>query len=304
MKKPLLSHSVQFALSLLLAAAVVALAVYKGPELLQAFVRVRPGWVLAGALFFAANYCFRALRLTTLSPEPLRFWPQAVRTACLHGMASFLFPFRAGDLTLPVLLKSANATPLTVGTRMLIKARLLDVAAMGFWMAAAALVLPAAIPFYFRCGWLALALPMAGAPWILKGMGHLGSRFTTGWLGRMADAAAQAEFNRRLILQSLAVWLTIGGFLFCAMRAVGLDLNLGEAWFLISIQLPLQILPVQGIAQAGNHEGGWVAGLALLGIPPAEGLNFALTSHALILVNILALGPVALLARKKTAPPG
>ena len=73
---------------------------------------------------------------------------------------------------------------------------------------------------------------------------------------------------------------------------------------MVSIQLPLQILPVQGIAQAGNHEGGWVAGLALLGIPPAEGLNFALTSHALILVNILALGPVALLARKKTAPPG
>jgi hypothetical protein len=304
MEKPLLAHPTKFVLSLLLAAAVVALAVYKGPELLQAFARVRPEWALAGVVFFAANYTLRAVRLTMLSPVPLRIWPEAVRVACLHGMASFLFPFRAGDLTLPVLLKAANATPLALGTRMLIKARLLDVAAMGVWMTAAALVLPAAIPFYFRCGWLALALPMAGAPWILKGMGRLGSRFTTGWLGRMAGAAARMNFSRLEILQSLAIWLTIGGFLFCATRAVGLELKIGEAWFLVSIQLPLQILPVQGIAQAGNHEGGWVAGLALLGIPPAEGLNFALTSHALILVNILALGPVALLARKKTAPPG
>ncbi len=304
MEKPLLAHPTKFILSLLLAAAVVALAVYKGPELLQAFARVRLEWVLAGVVFFAANYYLRAVRLTMLSPVPLRIWPEAVRAACLHGMASFLFPFRAGDLTLPVILKSENAIPLAVGTAMLVKARLLDVAAMGFWMLVAALILPADIPFAFRCGWLGLSLPMAAAPWILKGIGRLGSRFTTGWLGRMAGAAARMNFSRLEILQSLAVWLSIGGFLFCATRAVGLELKIGEAWFLISIQLPLQILPVQGIAQAGNHEGGWVAGLALLGIPPAEGLNFALTSHALILVNILALGPVALLARKKTAPPG
>lgn len=166
-------------------------------------------------------------------------------------------------------------------------------------MLTAALILPADIPFSFRCGWVAISLPMAGAPWILKRIAGFGSRLSTGWMGRMAGAAAHANFSRLEITQSLAIWLTIGGFLFCATRAVGLDLKIGEAWFLISIQLPLQILPVQGIAQAGNFEGGWVAGLTLLGIPPAEGLNFALTSHALILANILALGPVALFARKK-----
>jgi hypothetical protein len=60
----------------------------------------------------------------------------------------------------------------------------------------------------------------------------------------------------------------------------------------------LQLIPVQGFANAGNHEGGWIAALAILGVPVSEGLEFALTSHAIILLYVLLLGLFAFTVRK------
>ena len=101
------------------------------------------------------------------------------------------------------------------------------------------------------------------------------------------------------VLESLVIWAALGTGLFCTARAVGLPLGFGETWILVTIGMPLQILPIQGIANAGNHEGGFVAGLAILGIPASEGLKFALTTHALVLFYVLMLAPVVLIARKR-----
>ena len=57
----------------------------------------------------------------------------------------------------------------------------------------------------------------------------------------------------------------------------------------------MQLIPVQGFGNSGNHEGGWVAALVLMGFQPDEALRFALTSHAVVLVYVLILGVVALL---------
>ena len=65
----------------------------------------------------------------------------------------------------------------------------------------------------------------------------------------------------------------------------------------LNTQLPLQLIPIQGFANSGNHEGGWIAGLALLGIPTSEAVDFSLTSHALLIIYVLALGIVALITR-------
>lgn len=40
-------------------------------------------------------------------------------------------------------------------------------------------------------------------------------------------------------------------------------------------------------ANAGNHEGGWIAALAILGIPPSSALVIALASHALVFVYVV-----------------
>ena len=102
----------------------------------------------------------------------------------------------------------------------------------------------------------------------------------------------------REVVQSIGIWVAIGGCLFCAARAVGLVLGPGDAIFLISVQFPLQLIPIQGFANAGNHEGGWIAALTILGIPAATGLVIALTSHALVFLYVVSLGGVSLFLRK------
>ena len=90
----------------------------------------------------------------------------------------------------------------------------------------------------------------------------------------------------------MSIWAAVGSCFYCTIKAVGLSLGIGEVWLLISINLPLQLIPIQGFANTGNHEAGWVGALALLGISANEGLRFALTSHALLLSYVLALWPL------------
>jgi hypothetical protein len=59
------------------------------------------------------------------------------------------------------------------------------------------------------------------------------------------------------------------------------------------MQLPLQLLPVQGLANSGNHEGGWVAALVLMGFNAQEALKFALASHGVLIGYVALLGLVA-----------
>jgi uncharacterized membrane protein YbhN (UPF0104 family) len=68
---------------------------------------------------------------------------------------------------------------------------------------------------------------------------------------------------------------------------------------MISVQLLFQLIPIQGFANAGNHEGSWIAALSILGIPASSGLVFALATHALVFVYVVSLGVVSLLIRKR-----
>jgi len=105
-----------------------------------------------------------------------------------------------------------------------------------------------------------------------------------------------SSINYKEILNSLGIWAALGACFYCTARAVGLCIGMWDIWLLISIQLPLQLIPVQGFANTGNHEGGWVAGLALLGIPSSIGIEFALTSHALLFCYILMLALIAFIS--------
>ena len=87
-------------------------------------------------------------------------------------------------------------------------------------------------------------------------------------------------------MSSLGVWTMVGGALYCAARAVALPLSIGDIWFIVTVQLPLQLAPVQGMANAGNHEAGWIAALTMLGLDAGSALDFALATHVLLLVYI------------------
>ena len=142
-------------LSLVIAILVIALALYYRSQLMQALSKISIGWTLAGLIIYMVNYALRALRLKLLSHNQIRWWPGGLYVACAHGFATYIIPFRAGDLSLPVILRSVSSVGLVEGGRMLIKARLLDVQALGLWILIAAVTVDFSLTYSLWIIWLA-----------------------------------------------------------------------------------------------------------------------------------------------------
>ena len=287
--------SMRLVSSFLLAICVIIVAIYYGSDLIDALHSVKLHWVGFGLLCYAVNYILRALRFRLLSSGKIKLWPEGLHAACLHGFATYMMPFRSGELTLPLVLRPLTGLSLTEGGRILIRARLLDLQTLGLWVMVAALIADISLSGSMRIVWMAMGAAMAIAPLLIKWLGTTGRQSKNlffRWLGRFTTTT---PFTFPEILISACIWTAVASCFFCAARSIGLPLSLMQVWLLIAIQLPMQLIPVQGIANAGNHEGGWVAGLMLLGVPVAAALEFALLSHAIVLLYVLALGPAALI---------
>ena len=286
----------QLILSLLLAGIVLLVGIREGPALKETLVQSDFKWVVGGLGCYIFNYLLRAARFRAISKNKIRLWPDSIYAASLHGLATYMLPVRAGELALPVLLRSVSDLSYMEGGRILFKARVLDIVTLGFWMFWAALLWDADLPLSIRAGWGILGLCMCLFPKLIIGMRFLAMRFTPELMKRI-ESIISVSINFRELLLSLGIWAAVASCFYCTARALSIALNITDIWFLISIQLPMQIIPLQGIANAGNHEGGWVAGLMILGFSAPESLKFALASHTLIIFYVLVLGPMALLIR-------
>jgi len=298
--KFLSSRRFSYFVSFLIAGMVVVIALFQWNSVIASLQNTNGYWASAGLGCYWINYLFRAMRFRSISEDPLRFWPDAVQATCLHGLATYMLPFRMGDLTLPAILKSVNNTAWTEGGRILIKARILDIITLGLLMIFAAAFTKVQIPFSFRAGWAVTGAIFVISPVVITWLMSSGLRISSPVLRKfILEFQTVAEIKWQEVIQSLGIWAGIGGCLFCAARAVGLPLNPGDAIFLISVQLPFQLIPIQGFANAGNHEGGWMAALSVLGIPASGSLVFALASHALMFVYVVSLGAVSLFVRRE-----
>jgi hypothetical protein len=287
--------------SFLLAGMIAVVVILKSDSLIASLININGYWAALGLGFYWINYLLRSMRFCSISENPLKLWPDAIKATCLHGLAAYMLPFRAGDLALPAILKSINDTSWIEGGRILIKSRILDVSSMGILMICAAVLTQVKIPFSIRICWIGIGIAMMLSPIIISWMISSGIRLSSSaFMNIIAKFETVSAITRQEVIQSIGIWFAIGGCLFCAARAVGLALGPGDAVFLISVQLPFQLIPIQGFANAGNHEGGWVAALAILGIPASSGLIFALASHALMFVYVVSLGAVSLFIRTRS----
>lgn len=112
------------------------------------------------------------------------------------------------------------------------------------------------------------------------------------------------EYPRVLeLFMSFIIWLCTGGTLYSVVKSINIPINFMDIWFLVSVQLPLQLLPVQGLANAGNHELGWTSALRILGVNLDNSINFALSSHLILIIYVLLLGGVTLCIPPIRRPP-
>ena len=278
---------------------VLGVAAFKGGQLWNDLQSIKLNWAGAGLCVYFINYLLRAERLRIISGKRFNLWPEAVHSASLHGVATYLLPVRTGDLTLPMILKSVANIRLAEGGQILLKARFLDFVTLGLWMLGASLFTTVSISLPVRSLWFLCALFISLLPLAAQWMKLKEWLARSGKFRFLTAFESVTSISGLEIVMSLAIWMAVAGGFYCAARAVCLDIGFGGVWFLITVQLPLQLIPVQGFANAGNHEGGWIAALALLGISASEALTFALTSHALLLVYVLALAVLAFMTGKR-----
>ena len=282
--------------SVVIGLAVVGVALFYRESLILTLRSVQPLWVMAGFGAYLLNYGFRAMRIKALSPVSIRFWPEGVHSAALHGFATYILPIRSGDLALPFILKSMIKLDLKDGIPLLFKARLLDVVTLGGWVFAAAVCWPNVFPDYLHKMLCGIALLMIFAPLLLKtclkGVTFLGE----GVRRRVTQLHRIGMLRPIEIVMSICIWSALGLCFYCIARAVGLSIEFGVIWLLIVVQLPLQLIPIQGLANAGNHEGGWVAALMLVGVSAETAIEFALASHVVLLVYVLLMGSIAMIS--------
>ena len=278
-----------------LALGVIGAAFYYGQELVDVLRRVDRLWLAGGLGCYGVNYFFRAIRLRFLSRRRLPLWPDGLHAACLHGFATYMMPFRSGELTLPLTLQTTAGLSLDKGSQILIRARLLDLQALGLFTVLAALRADGILSGPVRQIWLGVGCVLLLVPVFAGLLVKAGRASQYDWVRRLSRIADRNPFSATALLLSLGIWTAVAGCFFCAARAIGLALDPIQVWLLITLQLPLQLIPLQGLANAGNHEGGWVAGLVLLGVPASNAFEFALASHAILLFYVLALGPAAMI---------
>lgn len=283
----------------LLLITVLALVGYYRDEIMDALYDIQKGWGVAGFFCIMTNYILRALRLNLLTERELTIWPHGIYCTSMHGFLNYMLPLRSGDLSLPFLLKTTARIDLKKGATVLLKARVLEVFTLGVWITLAALVPFSNLPNSILWTMFFLGVVMMLTPFVLH---HILKRLHLPFdrVQRITQHLAQiGRMTAIEIVLTFGIWASIAACIGCIAKAMQLSISIPDIVFLIALQLVMQLMPVQGIANSGNHESGWVAALMLMDYSGDSALQFALTSHAIILVYVLCLGLIAFMLKLK-----
>ncbi len=193
----LFKTNINLIISLALAIAVIGIAIGQGRDLANALKQVRWSWAFAGLGCYGINYLLRALRIRVILKDGIRMWPDAVYTACLHGLATYLLPFRSGEFTLPVILNKSFDFKFSDGARVLLKARLLDLFALGLWILLAALLIDFPMPVMVYRGWVILGIVLTIFPLMLRWVVKQGAQLKSNLWQRFSEWGAVSFFELR-----------------------------------------------------------------------------------------------------------
>jgi hypothetical protein len=267
---------------------------YNWSEISSVYNTINVYWAFTGFGSYVVNYIFRGIRLRILTGSRIKFFSEAFHFSILHGFFSYLLPLRTGDASLPVLLKTTGKINLKESVGVLIKLRIIDFSMIGIFAIFASLFGARMISPTVQALWL-VAGSLLTLFWVIfQKFGRISNYFLKKFNYEF-DISALLKLNFIELFVTFFIWLSVYASQYCMIRSIGLDFKLSEIIFISSIQLPLQMLPVQGFANSGNHESGWVASLVLMGFSAQESLNYAIASHGVLLIYVAILGLLAMI---------
>ena len=121
-------------------------------------------------------------------------------------------------------------------------------------------------------------------------------------VGYMRVIHARGRYGRLWGL-TLSIWLCVQTNFYLITLGLGVRLSFFQVVVISLIMVPLTLLPLQGFANLGTHEIGWVAAFRVFAMPQDAALSLAVGTHFILLVFILLLGGIgaALLSRSGTS---
>lgn len=272
-------------------------------------------WLAAALFIFMINYILRTLRFQALIyTRPVPFLGM-MEVTCLHGMLNYLMPAKTGEFSYLLLLNRRLRIPVTESTATLLVARFFDFATIAVFLPTVVLTLWDRLPTGMAYAALAfcgaiLALGV-GSVWLLRRRSATGrsipgnDQTRNPWLNRLIKMWHDLLNGLRLIDRRRQYWrfllLTVGMWLCVYTKSYLIVLSMGyhPTYFqMIAVSLimvPLTLLPVQGIANLGTHEAGWVAAFSLFGHSQDVSLAIAASSHVIVLSFVLVIGLVGTL---------
>lgn len=275
---------------------------------------LRPGHLLLALLSYGWVQVTRAMRFASIHRElqgaPFARW---VQVALIHGALNQVLPFRTGEASYPVLMRRIHGTTLGRSVLVLLVARIFDLLVVFVFALAFVPVvgpqlgvapgLAAAVCLAVVAGCLlALFLLRPGvrlAYALVKrhARGRFGERLRER-VGRLVAEAAMFRDVRHffsVFAISAAMWIGLYVSFFGLLNGFGFPIDL-PATVIGSVGAILtNVLPVNGFANIGTLEAGWVLGLVLVGFAETEALAAGIWAHVGVVALSLGFGLVGYL---------
>lgn len=269
--------------------------------------------ILAALALLVGTYVIRTHRMHDYFPrETSGQFLRLFRVTQVHNLLNIMLPFRAGETSFPLLMRSEFGVPLAHGTAALLVLRLLDLHAL---LAAAGLglVAGASRPYLAGVLWaLFLLLPLLLFPFKRPLVRAIKGR-VTGKLARIADEiddglpANLAAFIRAWLLTVLnwGVKVLVLAWVLGLMGVLPITAMFGGA---LGGELS-SVLPVHAPAGVGTYPAGITAGAAAFGAGrDASTLDVlamaSINAHLLIVVSALVGTGLSLLLPSKSGGRG
>ncbi len=97
----------------------------------------------------------------------------------------------------------------------------------------------------------------------------------------------------RIALLTAAIWFCLYLNFYSAAQGMSLPISFYHVVIISIVMIPLTLLPLQGFANIGTHEIGWVSVLVAFQYPYETALAIAAGSHFVLLLSVLVSGAAA-----------
>jgi uncharacterized protein (TIRG00374 family) len=272
--------------------------------LLFIFANANWVWLFFGFVVYIANYMVRAIRFNFLLPDNRIRFRKMLAITSIYGMYNYLLPIKSGELSFVAISASKLDVSVSQSTAVLVVTRLFDLVVMAIF-----------IPFIMVVFWKYLSSTLIVIFMIYCFLAFVVLVYFIRWLKRFSlpdqnDKAVndgkfiqilnrlragmyvveQRKLYIPLFLSTILIWFLICLNFYSIVIALGNQINFIQAVVICVFMIPTTLLPVQGFANVGTHEIGWVAAFALFNYPESVAISIAIGSHGILLIFVLILG--------------